>query len=78
MHDGEGRTGLDATQVNSSVHGVYYRPLERRNGRVDRHNAEKEVDGIPNLNWRYKLQVPDAYVAYPQRFVEMLPQFENI
>lgn len=43
---------------------------------MSRQNAVKEVHGKENLNWQDELQVANEYVAYRQKFFEMLAQFD--
>lgn len=73
-----GEQGLMNCEVTSSVHAIHYMPIGRQDKQVNRLIAEKESDGNANLNWWDELQRTKEYIAYHERFVEMLSQFENM
>lgn len=60
------------------MHAIHFKPQVCRDEQVDSHNVVREFDGIVNLNWQYKIEVPNEYVASRHKFVQMLTQFENV
>lgn len=60
----------------NSDYAVHYKPPERRDEQVYRHNAGRELDGNANVHWQDELKVPNKYVAYRHKFLETLAQFE--
>lgn len=77
MLKGERRSDLDTIRQTSSVHAVHCKPPDRQEERVDKQNAVEELERNAKLNWPYKLKLLNEYVAYHDKFVEMLLQFEN-
>lgn len=69
-----------STQCGSaiSIHAIHYKPPERRDELVDKHNPVRDLEGSENLNWCKKFQLSVEYFACLQKFVEMLVRFENM
>lgn len=62
----------DKLNSDSTTNDVRYKPLEHCDEEVDCHNAIKQSDQNPKTDWREDPNLPNKYLAYSEKSIEML------
>lgn len=77
MKENRGQASRECDSTNA-IYAVYHRPPKLRDEQANRHNAVRELDRNPSLNWRDELPIPNKYVDVRYKFVETLVKFQNM